>query len=421
DGAASWHPATGRAAWSYSWTPNSSGPVTIMVRAADDSANIGAVVSRALNTGGGGPQVCPCTIWPSSAVPSVVTDSDAGSVELGVKFRASVDGTVTGVRFYKGPSNTGTHVGRLWSSTGTQLATVNFSGETASGWQQATFATPVAVTAGVTYVVSYVAPVGRYSANSGYFTGQGLSNPPLSALASGVDGLDGVYHYGSGFPTDSYQDTNYWVDVVFSTSTSTTTSTTTTTTSSSTTTTSVPTTTTTTLPTTTTTTTAPPPTCPCSIWRNNPTPGTPSDSDTSAVELGLKFRATRNGLVTGVRFYKGTGNTGTHVGNLWSSSGANLARINFTNETASGWQTATFSSPVSVVAGTTYVVSYFAPVGRYAGDADFFTSTGVSSPPLQALAAGVDGANGVYRYGTATAFPSSTYQSSNYWVDVVFS
>ena len=32
---------------------------------------------------------------------------------------------------------------------------------------------------------------------------------------------------------------------------------------------------------------------------------------------------------------------------------------------------------------------------------------------------GTDGANGVYRYG-ASGFPNSSYASSNYWVDVVF-
>ena len=33
---------------------------------------------------------------------------------------------------------------------------------------------------------------------------------------------------------------------------------------------------------------------------------------------------------------------------------------------------------------------------------------------------GVDGPNGVYRYGAGGVFPTDTYQSTNYWVDVVF-
>jgi hypothetical protein len=39
-------------------------------------------------------------------------------VELGVKFQSSVAGTITAIRFYKGPQNTGTHVGNLWSAAG---------------------------------------------------------------------------------------------------------------------------------------------------------------------------------------------------------------------------------------------------------------------------------------------------------------
>ena len=64
-------------------------------------------------------------------------------MELGVKFQVSTAGKATGVRFYKGATNTGTHVGNLWSAAGALLASVTFANETASGWQQALFATPV--------------------------------------------------------------------------------------------------------------------------------------------------------------------------------------------------------------------------------------------------------------------------------------
>ena len=41
----------------------------------------------------------------------------------------------------------------------------------------------------------------------------------------------------------------------------------------------------------------------------------------------MKFRANRAGYVTGIRFYKGTGNTGTHVGSLWTSGGNKLGSV----------------------------------------------------------------------------------------------
>jgi hypothetical protein len=159
--------------------------------------------------------------------------------------------------------------------------------------------------------------------------------------------------------------------------------------------------------------------CPCSIWPSTATPATPAIADNSAVELGVRFRSDVSGYITGVRFYKGTGNTGTHVGHLWTNSGSLLATATFSNETASGWQQVILPAPVPVTSNTTYVASYYAPSGRYAFNGNFFTSSGVVNPPLRALANGTDGPNGVYRYG-ASAFPNSTYGASNYWVDVVF-
>jgi len=137
------------------------------------------------------------------------------------------------------------------------------------------------------------------------------------------------------------------------------------------------------------------------------------------VEVGVKFRSTTNGFITGLRFYKGPTNTGTHVGNLWSSTGTLLGSVTFTNETASGWQQANLASAVAITANTTYVASYHTNAGGYAGDAAFFATAGVNNPPLQALANGEDGGNGVYQYGPG-GFPSLSYNSANYWVDVVF-
>ncbi|MGB8385234.1 MAG: N,N-dimethylformamidase beta subunit family domain-containing protein, partial [Dermatophilaceae bacterium] len=133
----------------------------------------------------------------------------------------------------------------------------------------------------------------------------------------------------------------------------------------------------------------------------------------------MKFRSDVGGYVTGVRFYKGAQNNGTHIGNLWSSSGTLLATATFTGESSSGWQQVSFP-PVAVTAGTTYVASYYAPSGYYAADAGAFAAAGVDNAPLHALRDGLDGANGVYAYGATSVFPDQTWQSSNYWVDVVF-
>ena len=160
--------------------------------------------------------------------------------------------------------------------------------------------------------------------------------------------------------------------------------------------------------------------CPCSIWTSSTTPSIVDSGDAAAVELGVKFRSDVDGYITGLRFYKSSVNTGTHVGNLWSIGGSLLATATFNGETTSGWQQVTFSPAVAITAGTTYVASYFAPNGHYSLTLGYFSTTGADNAPLHFLQDGVNGGNGVYVYGTTTAFPNSTYQSSNYWVDVVF-
>ena len=157
------------------------------------------------------------SIWANTAAPSVADAGPDSAAELGVKFRSDVPGTVIGIRFYKADANIGIHVGNLWTSNGTLLAAATFSNETDSGWQQALFATPVAIASNTVYVASYHANNGHYSADLNYFLGKGVDNPPMHVLMNGVFGGNGVYAYGASslFPNQSYNAANYWVDVVF--------------------------------------------------------------------------------------------------------------------------------------------------------------------------------------------------------------
>ncbi|HZU22757.1 MAG TPA: N,N-dimethylformamidase beta subunit family domain-containing protein, partial [Terriglobales bacterium] len=216
DGGNSWHPASGRESWSFAWKPTSIGSFTLKSRATDDSGNLEAsVAGSAVITVN--PPDCPCSDLQSSAKPAQVDSGDTRSTEVGVRFRADFDGYITGIRFYKASTNTGTHVGNLWSNTGTLLATATFTGETASGWQQVNFSTPVPVAANTTYVASYFAPAGHYSYTLSNFANAGVDAPPLHFLQDGVDGSNGLYSYNpvSTFPSSSYKSSNYWVDVVY--------------------------------------------------------------------------------------------------------------------------------------------------------------------------------------------------------------
>jgi uncharacterized repeat protein (TIGR02543 family) len=159
------------------------------------------------------------TIWNEAAVPTGIYDNGE-PIEVGVKLRADVAGYITGLRFYKAVGDTWTsHVGNLWlpGTTPTNLATVTFTGETSSGWQQMAFSSPVLITANTTYVASYYSQLNYYAADATYFATKGADNAPLHALQDGVDGPNGVYKtgVGSGFPDQSFNSTNYWVDVTF--------------------------------------------------------------------------------------------------------------------------------------------------------------------------------------------------------------
>jgi uncharacterized protein DUF4082/Big-like domain-containing protein/centrosomal CEP192-like protein/carboxypeptidase family protein/ASPM-SPD-2-Hydin domain-containing protein len=438
-------------------------------------------------------QCAPCTIWAPNALPTVADSNESASVELGVKFRADSDGYITGVRFYKSAANGGTHIGNLWNSSGSLLATAQFTEETGAGWQQVTFASPVPITAGTTYVSSYFTSVGHYAFDLNFFSTSGGDNPPLHALADGVDGSNGVFSYGStsSFPASSYGATNYWVDVIYVPVSSAT-------------------------PTITATSpanatggvsivsrlsaqfsTAMDPTsinsstfqlmdpssniipgtlsylagaatatfqpnvtlayqttytavvrgavrdflgnsmgsdfawtfttekqsssslCPCTIWPSTAVPGSTDSGEGSGIELGVKFRADLDGYVTGVRFYKSTANSGTHIGNVWTTNGTLLGSATFVGESASGWQQVTFPLPIPVTASTTYIASYFTSTGHYAYDPGYFVA-GVDNVPLHALASGISGGNGVFQYSASTAFPALTFGESNYWVDAVY-
>jgi hypothetical protein len=157
-----------------------------------------------------------------------------------------------------------------------------------------------------------------------------------------------------------------------------------------------------------------------SIWSNSDLPAIIDVGPDSPVELGFKFRSDVSGYITGIRFYKSAANTGTHVANLWSSTGRRLATATFTNETASGWQQVNFSKPVAISANTVYVASYHTNTGHYSGTLNYFAGKGMDNGPLHALADGVSGYNGVYAYGSGSNFPNRSWKSGNYWVDVVF-
>ncbi|MEU4805607.1 DUF4082 domain-containing protein [Actinosynnema sp. NPDC023587] len=423
-------------------------------------------------------ELATASLFSTAIVPEVRSGSARNARELGVRFGSPYNGVVSAIKFYKGEGNTGTHTGSVWNDHGTRLATGTFTGESATGWQSLTLDPPLVIKANTVYVASYTSPDGVYSYDPGYFDRRSpvVSGPLYTASGAYANGRYSTTP--GGFPTDFYSG-NFWVDVDFtpyadqtapvntghtpaheatgvgldgpvtatfdeavsltgtrfrvetrwgvplrgnlasaddgrtlvwtpvaplsrdnayrvtveawdpSANTAAELAWSFTTGDAA---------------------------CPCSVFSASETPQIAETADGNPYELGLRFTPAVDGQVTGVRFHKGAGNTGTHTGSLWTTTGTRLATGTFSGETASGWQTLTFATPVSVTPGTTYIVSYYAPHGHYSHDPSYSSRWlfPVNTPQL-------GGVGSVY--GNGAGFPTIATNGNygpNFWVDVLF-
>lgn len=154
------------------------------------------------------------------------------------------------------------------------------------------------------------------------------------------------------------------------------------------------------------------------------TPQTPIDSDPNSVTLGVQFRSSQAGTIKGVRFYRASRSSTGYAGGIYDgSSGARLATTSVTSEPCASmpcWEELDFTTPLSIAANKTYIAAYFVKGGHYAGDVNGLANQVTSGPLIAPANSQAAGGNGVYHYGTSLARPDSTYQASNYWVDVSF-
>ena len=146
------------------------------------------------------------------------------------------------------------------------------------------------------------------------------------------------------------------------------------------------------------------------------TPDVPSNIDGVAYTLGTEFTPDVDGQILGVRFWSGGEVAGSYGGlYLWTSAstGSLLASKSIaTTPTSSGWQEVTFDSPVDVTAGVKYV-AVWGPTTDYGTTSLFFDGGDYTNDHLAASL-------GTYLVGSTPAFPHSTYDSSCYFIDVLF-
>lgn len=151
------------------------------------------------------------TILDHRVKPAILVDSDRAGVELGVRFTSTRTGTINAIQFYRNSAQKAAYIGSIWSTSGRRLATARFPAKGVAGWQGARLKKPVQVSARQTLIASYYTPNGSYAATNSAFSRDTRRNG-FTIPANG-----GVYRYGatSGFPTQSWIGSNYFVDIVF--------------------------------------------------------------------------------------------------------------------------------------------------------------------------------------------------------------
>ena len=113
DGGKTWHPAS-----SSVGAATKTGAILLQrqrreltqfeSRAVDDSLNL---ETPAAGTSYKSSPSSALNLFGSSARRPWQTSTDPNGVEVGFKFTSITNGQITGIRFYKGPLNTGTHIG----------------------------------------------------------------------------------------------------------------------------------------------------------------------------------------------------------------------------------------------------------------------------------------------------------------------
>ena len=160
------------------------------------------------------PSTGPWSLFDGSTTIANPAENDSDKVELGVRFSVAQPPAgayvVRAVRFYRAPLHPMVE-NRVfvYDENGSVAARGVAIGEGGpSGVVDVLLDAPLRLTPGRTYTASYVAVNGHYAFDRGAFAASRTKGPV------GFPANAGVYQYGGGFPTSSWQSTSYYVSPI---------------------------------------------------------------------------------------------------------------------------------------------------------------------------------------------------------------
>jgi len=176
------------------------------------------------------------TLFGQGAAGTLVT-GDSADYTFGMQFTLSQSAALTGIWFYSAPTATalpaacciyqitGTNTGSQVSGTVNNSPT--WSAAAGSGWVKVTYPGTTTLTAATNYRVSVYYGGGGpnwYSVTGAYWASSGQSSGIISAPAAGSadgtnqDAFANPSPAGLNYPTSSFNNSNYWIDVEVTTS-----------------------------------------------------------------------------------------------------------------------------------------------------------------------------------------------------------
>lgn len=159
------------------------------------------------------------------------------------------------------------------------------------------------------------------------------------------------------------------------------------------------------------------------------TPTSTDVNEAAPVTVATVVYFTDNGTVTGGRFYApATIGAGTYSLALWQLTSATTGTLlassaDYSSPAAGAWNATTFT-PTAVTLNTPYVIGLRSSAGRYTATSSGFQSAGITNGTIVSPQTGTNPlggftiSNGLFASGSISAFPGSTFNGGQYFVDV---